>query len=251
VLAWCELDLGNCTPILIAADAAMGGMDMSSGAAAADGSSTGTSGSGGSGMLMGGAGSGNMSDPCYSKPSDAACADFQRNNEEWEDDIAKLCGAMPFMTGCTFWVQCTEGSANGTYCEPSAIAGTLCVEMPGMKGCEAWNALCANNTAMTQCSSPGPVPGAPSSSLSKEGIESLCNTHCMDGCGDCEAGKDFNTCTDPLLILAHMCYAMGGMPECLTPPTGTGINDMCANEEVKATFPLVCVNPPSPAAKCP
>lgn len=47
------------------------------------------------------------------------------------------------------------------------------------QGCEAWNALCANNTAVAQCSSPGPVPGAPSSSLSKEGIESLCNTHCM------------------------------------------------------------------------
>ena len=32
-------------------------------------------------------------------------------------------------------------------------------------------------------------------------------TTCVqDGCGDCEAGKDFNTCTDPLLILAHMCY---------------------------------------------
>ena len=89
---------------------------------------------------------------------------------------------------------------------------------------------------------------------------------------------------------------MSGMPECLTPPTGTGINDMCANEQVgsllglacrgarpglcrlcrsrnwllpamvctqatplacptnaqvKATFPLTCVNPPSPAAKCP
>lgn len=26
---------------------------------------------------------------------------------EWEDDIAKLCSAMPFMTGCSFWVQCT------------------------------------------------------------------------------------------------------------------------------------------------
>lgn len=23
------------------------------------------------------------------------------------DDIEKLCGAMPFMTGCSFWVQCT------------------------------------------------------------------------------------------------------------------------------------------------
>ncbi len=35
---------------------------------------------GGSGMQMGGAGSGNMSDPCYSQPSDAACADFQRSD---------------------------------------------------------------------------------------------------------------------------------------------------------------------------
>ena len=47
---------------------AMGGMDMSSGSGS------------GSGMLMGGAGSGNMSEPCYSTPSEAACADFQRSD---------------------------------------------------------------------------------------------------------------------------------------------------------------------------
>lgn len=29
------------------------------------------------------------------------------------DDIEKLCGAMPFMTGCSFWVQCTASGAGG------------------------------------------------------------------------------------------------------------------------------------------
>lgn len=35
----------------------------------------------GGGMQMGGAGSGNISDPCYSTPSDPGCADFQRSDE--------------------------------------------------------------------------------------------------------------------------------------------------------------------------
>lgn len=35
----------------------------------------------GGGMQMGGAGSGNMTDPCYSTPSDPGCADFQRSDE--------------------------------------------------------------------------------------------------------------------------------------------------------------------------
>lgn len=47
-----------------------------------------------------------------------------------------------------------DGSANGTYCEPSAIVGTLCVEMPGMKvlpGVQPEGCLCCNGTGPSLC----------------------------------------------------------------------------------------------------
>ena len=40
--------------------------------------------------------------------------------------------------------------------------------------------------------------------------QSLCAKACMDGCGDCGAGKDWSTCSDPLLTLAWMCRCEGG-----------------------------------------
>ena len=40
--------------------------------------------------------------------------------------------------------------------------------------------------------------------------QSLCAKACMDGCGDCGAGKDWSACSDPLLTLAWMCRCEGG-----------------------------------------
>lgn len=56
-----------------------------------------------------------------------------------------------------------------------------------MKGCEAWRALCsANGTAVAQCGSPGPIPGAVTTMIVREAINSLCSTHYMDGCYECK-----------------------------------------------------------------
>ena len=56
-----------------------------------------------------------------------------------------------------------------------------------MKGCEAWVALCAGNTTkVAQCTQPGPVPKLPSTMIVREAINSLCSTHYMDGCYECE-----------------------------------------------------------------
>lgn len=33
----------------------------------------------------------------------------------------------------------------------------------------------------------------------------------MDGCPACEQGKTWNTCTEPLLVLARMCYGEGAL----------------------------------------
>lgn len=228
----------------------MGGMDdmpMGGSEEASTGDMAGMDG----GMMMGGAGSGNMTSPCYSDPSNPDCAAFTRSDEDWQMDIEALCEAMPFMVGCTLAEQCMNGTATGEYCEASSLAGTLCADMPKMKGCEAWSALCsANGTVVEQCASPGPIPGAVTTFSAKAGIESLCSYHCMDGCPACEQGKTWNTCTEPLLVLARMCYEMGDMPECLGGSGGTGMAAMCQDAGVAATFPLVCTNPPVPSAKC-
>jgi len=56
-----------------------------------------------------------------------------------------------------------------------------------MKGCEAWVALCASNaTKVAQCTQPGPVPKLLSTMIVREAINSLCSTHYMDGCYECE-----------------------------------------------------------------
>lgn len=229
----------------------MGGSEDMPMGGSADGATDGMAGIGGMDG-MGGAGSGNITAPCYANPSNPDCATFTRSDEDWQMDIEMLCEAMPFMVGCTLAEQCMSGAASGDYCEPSSLAGNLCVDMPKMKGCEAWNALCgANGTAVVQCTAPGPVPGVVTTFTAKSGIESLCSTHCMDGCPDCEQGKTWDTCAEPLLVLARMCYEMPDMPECLGAPSGTGMTKMCQDSAVAASFPLICTNPAVPDAKCP
>lgn len=58
---------------------------------------------------------------------------------------------------------------------------------------------------MRVCSVPGPVPSRTTAERAKAAIESLCSKACVDGCGDCGEGKDWSSCTDPLLTLAWMC----------------------------------------------
>ncbi len=72
-------------------------------------------------------------------------------------------------------------------------------------------------------------------------------TRCsQDGCGDCEAGKDFNTCIDPLLILAHMCYGAHSLP---WPKLGLGLaawpqpTGGCGRRGGLSSDPPVCCSP--------
>lgn len=198
------------------------------------------------GMVMMG-GSVNMDDPCYTTPSADSCFSFNRSDADWTDDLTQLCSAMPFMIGCSLWGQCQNGTASGTYCVLPSLVGDVCIDMPRMKGCEAYNALCGGNaTAVEQCMSPGPIPDVLTTFTAKEGLESLCDTHCMAGCGACGSSGDWTTCTDPLMVLARMCFEMEMMPEC----GATGFTTMCEDEEVKATFPLVCEEPPAPVDDC-
>jgi copper transporter 1 len=206
---------------------------------------------GGMHMAMG-RGSRNMKDACYEDPSKAKCKGFERSDEDWNDDLDQLCDAMPYMPGCSLRAQCEACAANGKYCEPSSLVADVCAaDMPKMKGCEAWVALCASNTTVVaQCTKPGPVPKVPSTMAVREAINSLCSTHYMDGCYECEPWEgpnamSFANCSGtpgPLPILAHQCSAMPDMPEC----TDSGFKAMCADADVAATFPAICTNPPNP-----
>jgi hypothetical protein len=37
-------------------------------------------------------------------------------------------------------------------------------------------------------------------------LQSLCNTHCMGGCDVCGPTSEWKTCSEPLMVLARMCY---------------------------------------------
>lgn len=187
-------------------------------------------------------GSINMADPCYTAPDAPSCATFNRTDADWTDDLTQLCAAMPFMVGCTLWKQCEADTAAGAYCELPSLAGDICTEdMTAMKGCEAYNALCgSNSTVVEQCLSAGPIPDHVLTFTVKDGIDSLCNTHCMGGCDVCGLTSEWKTCSEPLMVLARMCYEMPTMPEC----DATGFNGMCMDPEVKENFPLVCGEPP-------
>lgn len=62
---------------------------------------------------------------------------------EWEDDIGKLCSAMPFMTGCSFWVQCTVSLwrwVGGSGVDPHSLQGAARQRQLGV--CATSDALC-------------------------------------------------------------------------------------------------------------
>jgi hypothetical protein len=50
--------------------------------------------------------SSNVADACYAAPGGEKCAAFVRADADWEADVASLCAAMSFMSGCTLWDQC-------------------------------------------------------------------------------------------------------------------------------------------------
>lgn len=191
---------------------------------------------------------------CYEDPSAAECATFERSDEEWTDDLTQLCDAAPYMVGCWLWDQCKSGAASGKYCALSSLTANVCSDMPLVNattpGCEAWSALCAEGSVVAQCTSPGPAPDIVNTLTIRDGINSICGTHMMDGCELCTpfegpGQQDFTNCTfpGPLPIFAWHCYAMREMPEC----DMTGFLAFCSDAEVAGTFPGVCTEPPNPA----
>ncbi|KAL4424368.1 hypothetical protein ABPG75_001669 [Micractinium tetrahymenae] len=191
---------------------------------------------------------------CYDDPAAAACATFERSDADWTDDLTQLCDAAPYMVGCWLWEQCKSGAASGKYCSLSSLTANTCSDMPLVNattpGCEAWSALCAEGSVVAQCTSPGPAPDIVNTLTVRDGINSICSTHLMDGCELCgphdgPGQHDFASCTfpGPMAIFAWDCYAMREMPEC----DMTGFLAFCSDADVAATFPTVCTDPPNPA----
>lgn len=177
----------------------------------------------------------NATGPCYTNPTAAQCATFKRADAEWTSDVASLCSAMSFMSGCTLWKQCKAGQASGDFCTPASLAADLCVDMPRMKGCEAYTALCARGTKVAQCTTPGPVPDLVTTYPAKEAVDAICTSMSMTDCASCsETGLKFAKCPDPLGTLSALCIAMPGMGECAS------FQQMCATDAVESSFSSLC-----------
>ena len=114
-------------------------------------------------------------------------------------------------------------------------------------GCQAWDALCGNDTAVAQCTSPGPILDVPDPQALTDTLVTMCGEMCMPGCLECGSAASTN-CTAPLATLAYCCYSMPGMCDATS-----GLGPMCGDPDVAATFPVVCTAPPAPsdAAPCP
>jgi copper transporter 1 len=184
--------------------------------------------------------SANMTDACYTTPSDASCATFQRTDAEWSSDLEKLCQAMPFMVGCSMWKACTDGKANAqsSLCSLTSIAGNICGpdEMGKMKGCEAWNALCAAGTKVEQCLKNPPAVGVPTTYNTKADIDGVCTTHSMDGCQECTSvgNMNFRSCPEVFNIYGRLCVSMPDMETC------AHWKQFCANQDAASAFPMFC-----------
>lgn len=89
---------------------------------------------------------------CYADPAADACRTFQQSEADSAADISQLCGANPFLVGCSLWGQCRSRAASGAYCQPFSVLGTLCLPNPTLAGCQHWAALCTTpGSAVQQC----------------------------------------------------------------------------------------------------
>lgn len=125
--------------------------------------------------------------------------------------LTGLCTDMPNMVGCTLWTSCKNG-ANGEWCQPMSLYGTICEEMSDMKDCTPYNQLCfTEGSVVEQCKQPGPLPGAPATVKALEAVLTMCGSHSMPGCEKCTARA---SCPQPLEVLSEVCLGMPNMAEC-------------------------------------
>ena len=125
-------------------------------------------------------------------------------------------------------------STTSSYCAPSSLTATLCTDMPRMNGCVAHGALCGAGSKVPACSSPGPLPSAPSTTDAESAVRSMCASHGMPGCDACTGSAGTKACPDPLSALATVCASMPGMSACAP------LAAACGAEGAAALFPKTC-----------
>ncbi len=66
------------------------------------------------------------SDACIADSTAASCAGYTYPDALAEADVAKLCAAMPDMSGCSLRGSCKAGRISGAPCRPFALLGDIC-----------------------------------------------------------------------------------------------------------------------------
>eukprot|EP00887_Chlorella_sp_A99_P005788 scaffold1.g5788.t1 len=181
----------------------------------------------------------NTSSPCYSSPSSADCATFERTGADWSSDLVSACGTAPALAGCAMWAIC---KARVNTAGPHSRNGTAPRCAAWIKGCEAYAGLCASGSAVAQCASPGPVPKLVTTKVAREQALSICDEMPdMDDCVSCNA----TSCPSPLLTYGRLCYSMPSHTQC------AAVLALCADPDVASTFGEVCRGKSPTAAPAP
>lgn len=170
--------------------------------------------------------------PCFENPTQQSCRSFTMPEEDILAQLTGLCTSMPDMIGCSLWNTCKNNAADGLYCQPMSLYGTICEEMGEMTDCTPYNQLCFTpGSVVEQCRNPGPLPGAVTTTKTVEAVLTMCSTHSMVGCEECTARS---SCPTPLETLSKLCHSMPGMAQC------AGFFTMCSNSAVESTFYTFC-----------
>ena len=149
-------------------------------------------------------------------------------------DVAAICAATPFLTGCSLAKACAGAAAGGkaaaaavgsspSICDPFQHLATICAREPGgrnLPGCRArYNLLCARGSAVRQCAAaPGfDLVGAADAN---KWVRSICEEMDMEGCERCtpawKEGKKWGgpNC-DPFAVYGWLCVQMPDMWQCI------------------------------------
>ena len=175
---------------------------------------------------------------CVDDPSPPTCRAYHYPNAS--ADLSDICssGMMSSMSGCSVRKQCmaSGGGARGAACDDFSLLLRVCAQMPMMRACAAADSLCANGSAVAQCTAePTIIKHLPTASEARTAALSVCAM--MPKMAACSTCAD-SSCPDPLLSLSHLCQAMPGMASC------AGWEAWCRQPGGVDTLPAFCAGVP-------
>ncbi|KAG2490413.1 hypothetical protein HYH03_011213 [Edaphochlamys debaryana] len=149
-------------------------------------------------------------DACITSPAMPTCAGYEYPATSIAADLAGLCTSMPYMPGCSIRAACQAGKVTGDFCAPMNLLASICIDMPSMGQCKNYNRLCANGTAVAQCSALPGIPGLPSTRQAQQATDAMCGSMYMWQCDECSS----LSCKDYLGSITSMCTEMPYMVGC-------------------------------------